>query len=293
MTPDATDLDTPKPRRKFFSLRSLIVMLIMGYVVYELTALPGLAALMMCLKFGWDDFLTARWLWKTDPDRGRGRACYWLYLSAGLWKIATMALVMTFLVAILFAIQHPPARPGQPAPPPLPRDQSPEHLVVGAMLTMLVGFTLCSLTTFRAIWHGVRYKVRFWLNPGVHTAREQQVWPPVYGVRNRAVLVLFTGIILGYLVGVPILLAIILAAIDQFLVKVPPSANLIVFVVMVLVVLPLTVLVMKDWLVNRLNARHPSECWGTEPLPALVTNPMTMKAHPDEHWMNERPENRV
>src|SRR3954454_11024639 len=89
--------DDPPPRRR----PSLVLpaLLALGFVVYELTAQPGLGAAIACTKFGWDDFLTARWLRRRDPDRRRGRAEFWLFVAAGLWKTAVTGVVVMFAVA--------------------------------------------------------------------------------------------------------------------------------------------------------------------------------------------------
>src|SRR5205823_1721793 len=52
-----------------------------GWALYELTTQPALGAVAVCLKFGWEDFRTARWLRRRDPNRRRGRACFWLYVG--------------------------------------------------------------------------------------------------------------------------------------------------------------------------------------------------------------------
>src|SRR6266566_1511806 len=71
-------------------------LLVVGWALYELTTQPALGAVAVCLKFGWEDFRTARWLRRRDPDRRRGRACFWLYVGNGLWKTAVVAVVMAF-----------------------------------------------------------------------------------------------------------------------------------------------------------------------------------------------------
>src|SRR5579883_1732807 len=73
---------------------------LLGLLLYELTSQPGLAAAVTCVKFGWSDFQVARWLRRVDPDRGRGRTCFWFYLAFGLWKVAILATVM--MITLLF-----------------------------------------------------------------------------------------------------------------------------------------------------------------------------------------------
>ena len=66
-------------RSQRWSFISWPLILVIAFLIFEVTNDPAFAALAMCLKFGWEDFRTARWLRKTDPDRGRGKACFWLF----------------------------------------------------------------------------------------------------------------------------------------------------------------------------------------------------------------------
>src|SRR5436190_24021420 len=70
-------------------------MLPLGWFIYELTARPSFAIVVACGKFGWNDFLTAHWLLRTDAIRGRGRTCFWFYVASGVWKITVAAFVTT------------------------------------------------------------------------------------------------------------------------------------------------------------------------------------------------------
>src|SRR5262245_49615175 len=88
-------------------------LLALAWVLREMTHQPALAAVALCLKFGWEDFATARWLLRTDPFRRRARACSWLYFAWGLWKTALVA----FLMSVAFAVVAPraPPQPNGPA----------------------------------------------------------------------------------------------------------------------------------------------------------------------------------
>lgn len=250
----------PKRSGGLLRLLTLPFMLGLGMLVYELSESPGLAAVFMCAKFGFNDARTALWLRRTDPDRARGRACFWLYLSSGLWKTALTALAMMFLVVFLVAHAR---QPGQPPPP----QNGPPPLFVGAVLTMLIAFLLSTLTTFRALWHGLRHNVRFWLSGRVHTARGRGVWPPNYGTVNHASVVLTTGVVIGFALVVPILLGLFFGILTALAGPIPPAVIGVSFAVVMLVVLPILLLIFKDHLVTRVHALHPEECWGIDPLP--------------------------
>src|SRR5437868_5740148 len=81
-----------------------------GWLIYELTARPSFGIVVACGKFGWEDFLAAHWLLRTDPYRGRGRACFWFHVANGLWKITVAAFIVTGSLLALAALlnDNPP-----------------------------------------------------------------------------------------------------------------------------------------------------------------------------------------
>src|SRR5690606_5475257 len=96
---DAATLSRPAPCRRSLWL-SLPFLLVVSWACYELTSQPSLAAMLLCLKFGWEDFRTGWWLRRTDPLRPRGAAGFWLYTSWGLWKAVLAALAMMVVVVV-------------------------------------------------------------------------------------------------------------------------------------------------------------------------------------------------
>ena len=86
---------------RWANVLSVPLLLVIGWVLYELTAQPALGVAAVCIKFGWDDFRTAWWLRRRDPDWRRARACFWLYLASGLWKLAISASLMIFAYIFL------------------------------------------------------------------------------------------------------------------------------------------------------------------------------------------------
>src|SRR4051812_13976413 len=99
-------------------LFSLPVLLLLGWLVFELTAQPALGIVVLCLKFGLRDVQVACWLRHTDPWRARGRATYQVYLASAGWKVIGGAFLLIFVLIILHvdAIRRKPQPPG-PAPP--------------------------------------------------------------------------------------------------------------------------------------------------------------------------------
>lgn len=86
---------------------SWTALLLVGWLIYEFTAQPGLAAFAVCTKLTWNDFATARWLSRVDYNWRRARMCFWFYLAFGLWKMAVAggALIALTLIGILIPQQ--------------------------------------------------------------------------------------------------------------------------------------------------------------------------------------------
>jgi len=148
-------------------------MLTLGWVIYELTMQPALGLLVVCLKFGWEDFRIGWWLRQRDPDRGRGNACFWLYVASGLrWITIVSFLTMTF-TCIAYGIQEAlqPKAAGAPA-------QEPPLSVMVTLLTVLVGFGLLSIATFLALGTAFLNHVRLWHGPQPRRAYRMGYWPP-------------------------------------------------------------------------------------------------------------------
>jgi hypothetical protein len=253
--------DEPPTRRR----PSLVLptLLALGIVVYELTAQPGLGAAIACTKFGWDDFLTARWLRRRDPNRYRGRASFWLFVAAGLWKTAVTGVVVMFAVAFLDAALRAPAQANQPPQPP-------SEAIVGALLVTFFGFGLSTLATGRAFLGALRHHVRLWIDGRVHRDRRADHWPPssTAGRKNRAGAVLFTALFLGMLVLIALLHVVLRSALRgwaggaQGQQLADTVANL--FCCGVFLLVPVLILVFRDILVQLALARSPAECWKSQ-----------------------------
>src|SRR5690348_799120 len=90
---------------------SWTVLILLGWLLYECTAQPALAAAVACAKFGWADVRAAFWLRRVDPDRRRGATCFWCYLTFGLWKVAVMSILVMILLGFLGSLFDPNPRP--------------------------------------------------------------------------------------------------------------------------------------------------------------------------------------
>jgi hypothetical protein len=250
--------EPPPHRRPSFVLPALLGL---GILVYELTAQPGLGAAIACTKFGWDDFLTARWLRRRDPDRRRGRASFWLFVAAGLWKTAVTGVVVMFSVAFLEAALRPRPQFGQvPAPP--------SEVIGGALLATLFGFALSTLATGRAFTCALKSGVRLWIDNRIHKDRRADRWPPLstVGRKNRAGAVLFTALFLGVLVLLGMFHVLLRSALRGWAVPGPQGKHLAdtlanMFCCGVFLLVPVLILVFRDVLGQVALARSPAECW--------------------------------
>lgn len=190
----AYDTGEPDARSSRWSgVLLLSLLLVVGWVLFELTAQPALGVAAVCIKFGWEDFRTAWWLRRSDARVSRACACFWLYVASGLWKIAITASVMIF--AYIF-LKLTGALPGK---------QAARH-VYGSVLTAFGGIALATVTACWAVFLAFLGGDKLWLNHGVHRARRRNIWPPPGSEMSSNL----AGTLLGttlFAFGVPLLLA--------------------------------------------------------------------------------------
>jgi hypothetical protein len=248
--------DTPPERKNLFAWPFLLAL---AWLLYELTAQPHLAAVVVCIKFGWNDMRAAVWLRRTDPERRRGRACFWIYLASGLWKIAMTAVLTMFACAFLI---KPPA--------PQPQAVMPDSLrmFISVALAALVGFGLSTLATCVALGLALRYRIKLWLSPTVDRARRKNAWPPYDEYTwtvNRAGRVIVTALIL---LSTVVVIVLVVTMLTFFQGLGPPRGAVMGGITTGLVGIPTLILALRDVLNRHTIARTPAECWGTEPLKA-------------------------
>jgi hypothetical protein len=239
-------LDTePKPRRWRLPF-SWMGMILLAWMVFEVTRSPALGAVCICLKFGWDDARTAWWLFRRDPDHYRARTLLCLYLAWAIWKVAVVGFVMSLAFAAVV-----PRRMPLPAAPP-------QALLafVSTFLTAVIGFLSAGLLTLMALllaWVG---RCRLWLDSGVRRARRFDYWPPTpfcLGRTNYLPYVILSTIILV------LLLAVITLGIAGARGRVGVAAFFILSIFS-----PVIVLLLRESLVHRVGAETPQECWPEE-----------------------------
>ncbi len=159
---------SPRRWRTAFTWASLFTA---AFLLYELTYQPAVGVAALSLKFGWEDFRTARWLWRYDPLRARGRACWWMFVGSGLGKAVGAATIMFFVIGVVLVasvlLNH--------------RFADSAWLVrasIGALLTILVGIVLVGLAGLVTFVLARRGHFKLWLHGSVNKSRRANVWPP-------------------------------------------------------------------------------------------------------------------
>ncbi|MSR57973.1 MAG: hypothetical protein EXS05_09895 [Planctomycetaceae bacterium] len=152
---------------------------VVAFVAFELTAEPAVSVVVMCCKFGWNDVLTAFWLRRNDPWRGRGRACFWFCLASAATKVVLTAFVLIMLVVyILHAALGP--RPGNGA-------ADAPATFIAASVVLMSGMPLVTLFGVIGCLSARKHGVRVWIDASLHSARRDGRWPPeVTGQQNFA-----------------------------------------------------------------------------------------------------------
>jgi hypothetical protein len=196
--PDNTTDQLPSAQS---SILSLPLIFLIGLIVFEATSNPGWAAMSLCLKFGWEDFRTAFWLIRTDPHRKRGRACWWLYVASGLWKVGVSSFAMFVVIVILEGFFQPGGK-GQ--------GKGMLRLVFGVCMSLFFAFVFSAVATWIALFSAWWNNVPLWLNGSVRIARRRAEWPPLYGSRNRIGMLIATNAIFVFLFLVPLLPALLI-----------------------------------------------------------------------------------
>jgi hypothetical protein len=230
-------------------------LILVGWLLYELTAQPALGVVGVCLKFGWEDFRTAWWLRRRDPERHRGQACFWLYVANGLWKAAVVAFVMGFAMGMV-ADQIPGPR----------RARALAEVVGAIVVTTVFGFALSGLAALRAIWLARRWGLRLWLHSAVHRACWRDAWPPgriQAGQSNRLGCLLFTGV----------LLALILLIVAVFVPRLGGRTELLFGVACGLLGTSSLVLFFRACSLSGPWAESAADCWGEAPAEPALTDP--------------------
>jgi hypothetical protein len=176
--------DDPAESPQWSEYLSWGTILTLAWLIYEVTARPSFGIVVACAKFGWNDFLTAHWLLRTDPQTHRGRTCFWFYIANGLWKVTVAAFLLTGSLLILMVVL---------------RENAPKMLI-GVGLTAIVGVSLLAVIPLIGVLHARWYGTRVWVDASVHESRRQNVWPPQASGLNATMGLLFPALMVPIIV---------------------------------------------------------------------------------------------
>ena len=171
-TAEAEDGDAaPEQRRTGARLAAAAALAAMVFLVYELTASPMAAAIAGGLKFGWDDLAVGLWLFRRDPDRGRGITLGLVQASRGAYVASLVACGVAAAADFVLT-----AFGGGKQPLPL------EHLIVFA----LGAAAACVALTFAWLILAIVSRQLVWTGGGLAAMRRRNAWPPRPRGRNTA-----------------------------------------------------------------------------------------------------------
>lgn len=230
-------------------------------LVAELTAHPSIGVVVLCLKFGWNDFQTALWLRRRDPIPLRGRICSWFYGASSLWRICISGFALMFVLAVILGISEARQAPvgGRPqvAVPPME--------LITSMIVWMTSAMAAALVTTLALVLSRKSPSKIWISPVDPGSRQRNEWPPQIRMRFRPPMnVLKWWLILTTIaVSVPLAITGLMMLAGGFGAGNPPrnpNIGLLVCTV-VLAIVPLAVTSTCAIIESRLAATSPFECW--------------------------------
>ena len=237
---------------------------VVALVVFEMTADPSLVVVVGCSKFGWAQLRAARWLRKSDPNRRRGRACGWFYVSWGLWRISIVATLLMFVVIFLFQI----LRERLGAAPKV--GNAPPIQFVMAFLVAFFGFAFSTLTSIFGVVSAWRSRTRVWVGRAGINSFRGRTWPPVTSGAdwNRIGGLLLTAVPLALLGGsfLPLSIVLTIAWIAARGIAGEIAAELTIYVggTFSIIAGAIVLLALMDAAKRRMEARSPADCWGDQ-----------------------------
>lgn len=227
-----------------------------AWLLFDLFMQPVLSICIASFKFGWNDFANGFWLWRKDSDRRRGRVCFVFYVATGLWRITVTTFAITLLGLFVYGFwlaMNPQERGAN-------GKQGDDILTGVSLMIVLFCFVLSSLSTWLAISMGLKNRVRVWIDSTIRYSRRNRIWPPEPNGKNQvsrsvtSSLVFLSTILLGAAIGVLISAAQKPGPVPEVLIALPVSGTIGCAVVL---------LAGRSWLLGKLAAATPFDCWGT------------------------------
>lgn len=249
-TSDGDPASDREPLREFLSRHGWLVrgaILVLGLVVFELTANAAISTAVSCLEFGRTDFQTAWWLLRTDPDQMRGSVCSRCYLAWAFWWVAVVALIVISMILILGILINELGM-GPVAPP--------AHLA-GAFGLLAFSLALASGLSFVVVLAAFLNRTRIWLGPEPRWAKEQGVWPPSAVHRDR--LATNQAKVIAYLACFFVMFPTLL--VTTFVCFLTPFRDVPWAYLAIVALILGTSIVVISLVKRRILARSPGDCW--------------------------------
>lgn len=238
-------LNGAKERRRH-EIKWLFIVLIV-WALLDLTLDASITSMLVCLRFGWNDWLSSRWLRKRDPLRTRAACCAWFYLSSAFWKVAAASVAAMFLLLIIETVLFGRQEPG--------RDWLLMACESGVAFILAV-----LLTTWGAItawWHAHR----IWVNAEVSRSRLVDLWPPFGPMQDNAVSKLVTMALIVWFVPLSIVTIVIAFS------AVPRQTEGWATIVSMggMIGSAVILLMLRNFICRRVAAQSPHGCWPEVP----------------------------
>lgn len=253
---DTFEIDQRRPEKSAWLRHwDWFFVLSVAWLLFDLFMQPVLSICIASFKFGWNDFANGFWLWRKDSERRRGRTCLVFYLATGLWRITVTTFGVTLLGLVVYGIWigiNPGGRNWG-------RNQGDDDIVTGvSMMIVMFCFVFSSLSTWLAIWMGLRNRVRVWIDSTVRYSRRNGIWPPEPQGKNqvsRAVtssLVFLSAILVGTAIAVLVSAAKRAGPIPEVMIALP---------ILAMIGCGVILLAGRSWLLRKLAATSPADCW--------------------------------
>ena len=222
----------------------------LAFALIELKAKPAVGVMILCLRFGFNDWRTAGWLCRTDPQPQRARTIWWFLVGSGLLRIFVISvLVYPLLCAICAGFGFKPTR----------------HEVRVSISFGLIGILLSLVVTHIGALLANRRGVKVWINRQLHVSRDRNEWPPCLNLPNQLKSIIGASSLPAIAASMFGLLILIGGTIAQQL----PVA----MIGSVVTAVSAIILINHQMLLRRITARTPDECWRTWRSPARFSEP--------------------
>ncbi len=203
--------------------------------------------IVLCLKFGWNNFVTGLWLRRRDIDHVRGKVCGWFYWSKGLWQVSLSGFGCALALSIFSEFS----------------DLAMEGIT--CLLVCMVSAVFADVATCVAVWSSWWHRRPVWLSSDLHECQKRNEWPPHPPTRP-------TNGVTGLLVltcGLTYIVSFIWTAIEVF--ELAHRANAkgkqfwdtvgFVFCGLFLFIMPIVLMLLIKAIIRRVEATSPSVCW--------------------------------